>query len=80
MLLIIWETERIAIMQADPFKAIDVAQSFHQLHNVRLAVNVVAIIGQVLCDEDEFLHALLGQTFGFFDEVVHRHGDMATSY
>ena len=73
------ETERIAIMQADPFKAIDVAQSLHQIHDMRLAVNVVAIIGQVLSDEDEFLHALLGQAFCLLYQMLHRHRDMTAT-
>ena len=76
---LIGETERIAIMQADPFEAVDVSQGLHQLHDMRLAVKVVTIIGQVLGDENEFLHTLLSQAFGFFNEAVHRHRDMAAT-
>ena len=77
---LIGKTEWITVMQTDPLEAVDVTQRFHQLHNVRLAIEVVTVIGQVLGDKDKLLHALLGQAFGFFDEVVHRHRDMTTSY
>ncbi|MBR6263775.1 MAG: hypothetical protein IKR05_11255 [Prevotella sp.] len=76
---LIGEAQRVAVMQADPLEAVDVSQCLHQLHDMRLAVNVVAVIGQVLGDEDELLHALLGQTSRLFDEVVHRHGYMAAT-
>ena len=49
---LIRKTEWIAIVQADPLEAVNVAEGFHQLHDVRLAVEIVAVISQVLSDKD----------------------------
>ena len=76
---LVGKAERIAVMQADPLEAVDVAKGLHQLHDVGLSVEVVAVIGQVLGNEDQFLHALLGQFLGFVKQVGQRHGNVAAT-
>ena len=76
---LIGKTQRIAVMKADPLEAVDVTKGFHQLNNVRFAVNVVAVIRQVLCDKNKLFHALFDQSLSLLNQVGHRHRDMAAA-
>ena len=60
---------RIAVEDAQPVHAVDFRRLLHQLRQLRSAAEVHAVARRVLRNEDVLLHALLGQTFDFAEDV-----------
>ena len=67
------ESQRIAVMQANPLDAVDFGKLLHQLNDMRLPVDVVAVICKVLSNEYQLFNAFLRKIFGLFHEVFHWH-------
>ena len=67
-------------MDAQPFDAIHLREALQQFGQGTPPVQVQAVIGRVLGDDDQLLHALRGEGTGLRDEVLHRDGTVRPPY
>ena len=68
------EIGRIGIMDADPHDPGDRRQALEQLAQRAALVQVQPVVGRVLRDQDQLLHAGRGERGRLRDQVLHRHG------
>ena len=84
---ILREAGGIAVVQPDPRKAVDFGQLFQQTGKAALAITVQAVIGRILCDDDQFLGLGIEAASGtvgrqpacFFHQVFKRNAHMRTA-
>ena len=62
---------RVEVVNADPVEAIDLTKLAQQLRQLPRTVEVFAIAAGVLRDDDQFLHAVLGERLGLGDQLLH---------
>lgn len=67
------ESEWVAIMKSDPFNAIDFGQGLDKFHDMRFAIDIIAIISKVLGYEYEFFNAFFREQAGFIEKERHWH-------
>ena len=63
----------IAVVEPDPFDAVDLRELLQQAGQAAFSVAVEPVVGRVLGDDDEFLHALGGQAARLFHQIFHGH-------
>ena len=61
-------------MQTYPLNALDSAQTLQQLRQTTLAVEVDAVVGGILCDDHQLLHATSRQLSCLLLDLLHRYG------
>ena len=62
---------RVEVMDTNPVEAIDLAKFTQQLRQLPRAVEILAIAAGVLRDDDQFLHAVLGERLRLGDQFLH---------
>ena len=72
----IGEVDRIEIHQADPLDAVHLLEFVEQFHEPGLAVEVHPVVGGVLRDDHQFLHAVGGEFTGLANHLLDRLGGM----
>ena len=70
----IGEMDRVEIHEPDPLDPVDLLEFFEQFHEPGLAVEVHSVVGRVLRDDHQFLHAVGGQFLGLADHLLDRLG------
>ena len=70
----IGEVDRVEVHQADPLDAVHLLELIEQFHEPGLAVEVHAVIGRVLRDDHQLLHAVGGEFAGLADHLLDRLG------
>ena len=66
-------------MQANPLQAFNLLQFLQQYIQARLAVQIHAIAGNILCDYQDFLCTAGYQLFCLSNQLFHRHTTEATA-
>ena len=66
------EIHWVEIHQPNPLNAVDGLKLLEQLHQAWLTVTVHAVIGCVLGDDDQLLHAVCGQFAGLSHDLLNR--------
>ena len=69
----------IRIMDAYPLYPLHFREPAEQLRERPAAVEVQAVVGRVLCDDDELPDPLGRKPPGLINEVLHRHGAVGTA-
>ena len=64
---LVGEVLGVGVQHADPLDAVDLVQFAEQFGEPRPAVQVHAVVGRVLGDDDQFAHAVGGQFAGLAD-------------
>ena len=73
---VLGEGGRIGVVEAHPLDAVDAAQAAQQLGEHAAAVEVEAVVGGVLGDDDQLAHARGGQLARLLLQRLHRHRDV----
>ena len=61
---LVGEVDRVGVEDANPLDAVDLVQLAQQLGQAHPAVEIEAVIGRVLGDEDQLADAVGGQLLG----------------
>ena len=77
---LVGEVDRVQVHEADPLDAVDLFELAEEFGEHDLAVEVHAVIGGVLSDDDQFLDAVSCQFFGFLDDHFHWLGDVLATH
>ena len=77
---LVGEVHRVEVHQPDPVEALDLLQLAQQLDQPRLAVQVHAVVGRVLGDDDQLAHAVGGQLAGLGDDFFDRLGGVLAAH
>ena len=72
----IGEVARVVVEDADPVELFNLVQLAEQFGQPRPAVEIDAVIGHVLRDQDQLADAVAGQLAGLFDHALDRLGHM----
>ena len=74
------EVDRIGVEDANPLDAVDLVQLAEQLGQADVAVEVEAVVGRVLGDEDQLAHAVGGQLARLAEHFLDRLGDVLAAH
>ena len=74
------EVHRVEVHQPNPVEAFDLLQLAEQLGQPRLAVQVHAVVGRVLGDDDQLADAVGRQLAGFGDDFFDRLGGVLAAH
>ena len=70
----------ISVVQPDPFDAFYVGQGMEQARQLALFVQIEAVVGQLLGDEQQFFYATPGQVSGFGHQLIDRATDVLAAH
>ena len=77
---LVGEVDRVGVEDADPLQPVDLVQLAQQLGQPHPAVQVQAVIGRVLGDDDQLAHAVGGQFAGLAQHFLDRLGDVLAAH
>ena len=77
---LVGEVVRVVVEDADPVDPLDLVELAEQLGQPGPAVEVDAVIGHVLGDEDQLADAVGGQLAGLLDDLLDRLGDVLAAH
>ena len=73
------EVQRIGVMQSNPLNTIYLREFVHQIGKFPFTAAVNAVVGEVLSDEHQLLHALVGQALRLFYDKRNRFGNLSVA-
>ena len=73
------ELVRISIVQTDPLHTRNIRHAAYEFGDVMLAVQVHAVVGELLGDDLEFLHTIGYQLAHLVEDFIHRTGNVLAS-
>ena len=73
---VVGEGRRVGVVEADPRDPLDAAEAAQQLAEHAAPVEVDAVVGRILGDDDQLAHAGRGELPGFGFELLHRNRDV----
>src|SRR5262249_38162927 len=77
---LVGEVDRVGVEDADPLDTVDAVQFAQQFRETNTTVQIEAIVGRVLGDDDQLADAVLGQLAGLADDLLDRLGDVLAAH